>query len=72
MALHRVDTLHAAMFEDLPRNLVVPKTLGMRTVLLTPRDANHAFTDAWEKYTQEDRHIDYTTSDLTAFLKALI
>lgn len=72
MALHRVDTLHAVMFEDLPRNLVVPKTLGMKTVLLTPRDASHEFVDAWEKRTAEDRHIDYATSDLTAFLNALL
>ncbi|MFC3071613.1 pyrimidine 5'-nucleotidase [Shinella pollutisoli] len=71
MALHRVDTLHAVMFEDLPRNLLVPKALGMKTVLLTPRDAGHEFADAWEKHSQEDIHIDYTTSDLTAFLNAL-
>ena len=72
MALHRVDTRHAAMFEDLPRNLVVPKTLGMKTVLLTPRDAGHEFADAWEQRTENDRHIDYATSDLTAFLNALL
>lgn len=72
MALHRVDTKNAVMFEDLPRNLLVPKTLGMKTVLLTPRDAQHEFVDAWEKRSDEDRHIDYMTSDLTGFLKALL
>ena len=72
MALHRVDTTHAVMFEDLPRNLVVPKALGMKTVLLTPRDAGHEFVDAWEKRTEEDQHIDYATSDLTGFLNALL
>jgi len=72
MALHRVDTRHAVMFEDLPRNLVVPKALGMKTVLLTPRDEGHEFADAWEKRTEEDVHIDYATSDLTAFLNALL
>ena len=72
MALHRVETSHAVMFEDLPRNLLVPKALGMKTVLLTPRDAGHEFADAWEKRTDADIHIDYSTSDLTAFLKALI
>lgn len=71
-ALHKVDTSHAAMFEDLPRNLVVPKALGMKTVLLMPRDEGHEFVDAWEKKTDEDLHIDYTTSDLTAFLSRLI
>ena len=72
MALHRVDTTHAVMFEDLPRNLVVPKTLGMKTVLLVPQDTNHEFVDAWEKRTDEDKHIDYATSNLTAFLNALL
>jgi putative hydrolase of the HAD superfamily len=72
MALHRVDTNHAAMFEDLPRNLVVPKTLGMKTVLLVPRDEHHEFADAWEKPTEADAHIDYRTSDLVAFLNALL
>jgi putative hydrolase of the HAD superfamily len=72
MALHRVDTRHAVMFEDLPRNLVVPKALGMKTVLLTPRDESHEFADAWEKWTEEDAHIDYATSNLTSFLNALI
>ena len=72
MALHRVDTQHAVMFEDLPRNLLVPKTLGMKTVLLVPQDADHEFVDAWEKRTDEDRHIDYATSNLTAFLNALL
>ena len=72
MALHRVDTRQAVMFEDLPRNLVVPKTLGMKTVLLTPRDETHEFTEAWEKRTDGDRHIDYATSNLTAFLNALL
>jgi putative hydrolase of the HAD superfamily len=72
MALHRVDTTHAVMFEDLPRNLLVPKALGMKTVLLMPRDEHHEFTDAWEKRTDEDVHIDYTTSDLTGFLSRLV
>lgn len=72
MALHRVDTNHAVMFEDLPRNLIVPKTLGMKTVLLTPRDGDHEFADAWEKRSDDDQHIDYMTSDLTGFLKALL
>jgi putative hydrolase of the HAD superfamily len=60
------------MFEDLPRNLLVPKALGMKTILLMPRDENHEFADAWEKRTDEDRHIDYTTSDLAGFLNAIL
>ncbi|UNK37896.1 pyrimidine 5'-nucleotidase [Shinella sp. H4-D48] len=72
MALHRIETQQAVMFEDLPRNLLVPKTLGMKTVLLIPQNDNHEFVDAWEKRSEEDKHIDYATSDLTAFLNALL
>lgn len=71
-ALHRVDTQQAVMFEDLPRNLLVPKALGMKTVLLVPQNDNHEFADAWEKRSDEDKHIDYATSNLTAFLNALL
>ena len=72
MALHRIETQQAVMFEDLPRNLLVPKTLGMKTVLLIPQNDNHEFVEAWEKRSEEDKHIDYATSDLTAFLNALL
>lgn len=72
MALHRIETQQAVMFEDLPRNLLVPKALGMKTVLLIPQNENHEFVDAWEKRSDEDEHIDYATSDLTAFLNALL
>jgi putative hydrolase of the HAD superfamily len=72
MSLHRVDTANAAMFEDLPRNLIVPKTLGMKTVLLTPRVENHTVIEAWERVSEEDKHIDHMTSDLTAFLNAIL
>ena len=60
------------LLEDLPRNLVVPKALGMKTVLLVPQDENHEFVDAWEKRSDDDQHIDYATSNLTAFLNALL
>lgn len=71
MGLHRVDTAHAAMFEDLPRNLQVPKALGMRTVLLVPQNLEHAF-ERWEIAGEDDNHIDYVTQDLTAFLTKLV
>ena len=71
MSLHRVDTRRAAMFEDLPRNLLVPNALGMKTVLLTPRDFQPQM-EAWETHDENDGHIDYVTDDLEAFLKALL
>ncbi len=33
------------MFEDLPRNLQVPKTLGMKTVLLVPNNLEEAVVE---------------------------
>ena len=70
-SLHRVDTRNAVMFEDLPRNLKVPKTLGMRTVLLVPRNLDDVLMERWETFSEEDDHIDYVTDDLTGFLSAL-
>ena len=71
MALHRIDTSRAAMFEDLPRNLLVPHALGMKTVLMVPEVFETGFIEAWEKAGKDDDHIGYMTHDLTAFLKAL-
>ncbi len=70
-SLHRVDTENAVMFEDLPRNLQVPKALGMRTVLLVPRNLDTVLMERWEKLTEEDDHIDYVTDDLAGFLRGL-
>lgn len=70
-SLHRVDTRHAAMFEDLPRNLKVPKTLGMRTVLLVPRNLDDVLMERWETLSDEDDHIDFITDDLVSFLSRL-
>jgi putative hydrolase of the HAD superfamily len=71
-SLHRVDTSNAAMFEDLPRNLTVPKALGMRTVLLVPQNLEGTFTEWWERQSDADDHVDYVTDDLTTFLQALV
>lgn len=72
MSLNRIDTAHAAMFEDLPRNLVVPKALGMRTVLLVPRNLEEVVIESWERLTDEDSYIDYATDDLQRFLSMIV
>ncbi|MDX0430234.1 pyrimidine 5'-nucleotidase [Sinorhizobium medicae] len=72
MGLHRIDTQNAAMFEDLPRNLVVPKALGMKTVLLVPRNLEYEFAEAWETSSDADDQIDYVTEDLAAFLRCVV
>jgi putative hydrolase of the HAD superfamily len=72
MSMHRIDTRRAAMFEDLPRNLLVPHALGMKTVLLVPDNLDEAVLEHWEKVNEEDDHIGYVSCDLTAFLSALL
>ncbi|MFY8100965.1 MAG: HAD-IA family hydrolase, partial [Allorhizobium sp.] len=72
-SLNRIDTKHAAMFEDLPRNLTVPKALGMKTVLLVPRNLGTALLETWERVDHVDGDtVDYLTDDLTGFLQALL
>jgi len=62
-----IDPASAAMFEDLPRNLEVPKSLGMATVLVVPRGTAEAPVEAWEARANT-AHIDHQTDDLPAFL----
>ncbi|MCS0494922.1 pyrimidine 5'-nucleotidase [Ancylobacter sp. MQZ15Z-1] len=68
-----VDPGRAAMFEDLARNLEVPATLGMRTVLVVPPGlaVNPADREAWEHEGRDAGHIDVVTDDLTGFLTGL-
>ncbi len=73
---HRVDPAHAAMFEDLPRNLEVPHRLGMVTVLVVAPDVEAPLADippaqAWESAGRDDAYIDHITEDLPAFLETL-
>lgn len=70
-SLHRVDTRKAAMFEDLPRNLIVPKLLGMKTVLIVPSVADHPL-ERWEIPDENDDNVDYMTSNLATFLEAVV
>ena len=65
---HGVDSEQAVMFEDLPRNLVVPKALGMATVLVVPHNLDQALGEAWEHDGREGEHIDYVTDNLADFL----
>jgi putative hydrolase of the HAD superfamily len=70
---HGVEPRRAAMFEDLSKNLVVPHALGMRTVLVAPKDGE---PDGMERLTSPDDgdpapHIDHVTDDLPGFLAAL-
>jgi len=65
---HGVDASHAAMFEDLARNLAIPHELGMTTVLVVPDGAQKVVREAWEMEGRDAPHVDHVTDDLTGFL----
>lgn len=71
-ALHMVDGPNAAMFEDLARNLVVPKALGMTTVLIVPTNLEDTYSEIWEQDEKFDDEVDYVTDDLSTFLTGLV
>ncbi|MGN6467870.1 MAG: pyrimidine 5'-nucleotidase [Rhizobiaceae bacterium] len=68
LALHGIDAPNAAMFEDLPRNLVAPRALGMATVLIVPRNFQPTFTETWEGDPEFTASVDFVTDDLADFL----
>ncbi|MBB4009468.1 pyrimidine 5'-nucleotidase [Allorhizobium taibaishanense] len=72
--LKQIRTEQAAMFEDLPRNLLVPKALGMKTVLLVPRNLEGVVLESWERVDGETgkAHVDFVTDDLSSFLSAIL
>jgi putative hydrolase of the HAD superfamily len=59
------------MFEDLARNLTVPKHLGMTTVLIVPRNFEPTFSEIWERDAEYEDAVDFVTDDLEAFLRAV-
>ena len=68
VAGHGFDPARAAMFEDDPRNLDVPFSLGMRTVLVGP--GRHG-PDALAPDHSHGPHVLWQTHDLTGFVGAL-
>ncbi|MHA1157624.1 MAG: pyrimidine 5'-nucleotidase [Alphaproteobacteria bacterium] len=68
LAATGVDPATAIMFEDLARNLAVPRVLGMTTVLVTPGGTGPLVGETWELEGHDGDHIDYVTDDLTHFL----
>jgi len=72
VALHRIAGREAVMFEDLARNLTVPKRLGMVTVLVVPRNFEPTFSEIWERDPAFDDDVDFVTDDLGSFLEAIM
>lgn len=68
---HGVHAERAAMFEDLPRNLVVPHALGMRTVLIVPNNMDTVVSEIWENDGAQEEHIHHMTDDLADFLRVI-
>ncbi len=71
LKVHSVDPAHAAMFEDLARNLEVPHSLGMTTVLVVPEGTREVFRESWEMEGRDADHVDHVTDDLAGFLARL-
>jgi putative hydrolase of the HAD superfamily len=71
VALHRIAGPNAVMFEDLARNLCVPKKLGMITVLIVPNNFQPTFSEIWERDPKFEDDVDFVTDDLAAFLTSV-
>jgi len=71
LARHQVDPAKAAMFEDLARNLEVPRALGMTTVLVVPGGSREVFREEWELAGRDAAHVDHVTDDLAGFLRGI-
>ena len=67
---YQIDPSRAAMFEDLAKNLVVPYQLGMRTVLILPKQFD-VYREASEQMDVDAPYIHFKTKDLTAFLREI-
>jgi len=63
-----VEPQSTAMFEDLARNLIVPKSVGMTTVLVVPPGTREVFHGEWEYEGRDDDHVDFVTDDLALFV----
>jgi putative hydrolase of the HAD superfamily len=56
------------MFEDLPRNLLVPHRLGMATVLVVPEGVPEIVEEALREEDRAGAHVDFLTDHLAGFL----
>jgi putative hydrolase of the HAD superfamily len=66
-----VDPVRAAMFEDIAKNLTVPRALGMTTVLVVPRLDQADFREAHDRIVDDAPAIDFVTNDLSGFLASV-
>jgi putative hydrolase of the HAD superfamily len=72
LASYGVAGPNAVMFEDLARNLAVPKALGMTTVLIVPHNFEPTFSEIWERDIANDDDVDFVTDNLADFLVSIM
>lgn len=65
---HSVDPASAAMFEDIAKNLIVPKARGMTTTLVAPRIGQIDHREPHDRGGFEEPYVDFITDDLAGFL----
>jgi putative hydrolase of the HAD superfamily len=63
-----LDPTRTAMFEDIAKNLLVPRALGMTTTLVVAKADQVDFREAHDRAIEDALCIDFTTSDLAGFL----
>lgn len=68
---HGVIPNHAAMFEDMPHNLVAPHQLGMTTVLVHSNYIDHPAQLKIRNWSEPPSHIHHMTEDLAQFLSRI-
>jgi len=68
---HAVTPSQAAMFEDMPHNLVAAHDLGMTTVLVHSSYMNHPAQAKIRTWDEPPAYIHHMTEDLAGFLAAL-
>ena len=68
LKLHAVPAAQAAMFEDMPHNLVPAASLGMTTVLVHSDYIDHPAQLKIREWRELPEHVHYLTRDLTRFL----
>ncbi len=68
---HGVAPREAAMFEDMPHNLIAAHELGMTTVLVHSSYMDHPAQAKIKSWTSLPDHVHHMTLDLTTFLKGI-
>jgi len=72
LSTHAVDPARAVMFEDIARNLQVPRLLGMTTVLVVPGAGTTDHREACDQSLSAPDYVDHVTDDLSGFLRRLV